>query len=158
MNRFDRSSIEKINTLNPKLISSAMKVYNRCQKEGVPIYIVWGSRNVHEQDLLYKFGRTIPGRILTMKRGGYSPHNYGLALDFCLIFNNETMLTWEDAAPREYWRKKWRKVISFFSDEGWESGWQSMDFEPGHVQNLLDNSMTELIRKYEEDKSRNSWR
>ena len=136
----------------------AMSVFNEAKKQSIPLYITWGTRTVQDQDLLYRFGRTLPGRMMTMRRGGYSPHNYGLALDFCLVFNNETMLTWDDAAPREYWRKKWRKVIALFSEEGWESGWQSMDFEPGHVQSLLGNSMTDLIRAYEEDKSRNNWR
>lgn len=41
-----------------------------------------GSRTYAEQDALYAQGRTTPGNIVTKARGGYSNHNFGIALDF----------------------------------------------------------------------------
>jgi len=79
-------SMQRINTLNTKLIPSATRVFERCHKEKIPVYVVWGSRTVEQQDVLFRLGRTAPGPLQTTKRGGYSAHNYGLALDFCLLF------------------------------------------------------------------------
>lgn len=146
MTAFLDVSMQRINTLNPKLIAPATRVFERCVKNKIPIYIVWGSRTLEQQDLLFRYGRTIPGRILTTRRAGYSAHNYGLALDFCLLFNTE-MLSWEDVYAREYWRNKWLKVVRYFEEEGWESGWRWPSFEPGHVQNLLNNTLTDLYEQ-----------
>ena len=146
MTAFLDVSMQRINTLNPKLIAPATRVFEKCIKNKIPVYIVWGARTLEQQDLLFRYGRTIPGRIVTTKRGGYSAHNYGLALDFCLLFNTELM-SWEDVYPREYWRNKWLKVVRYFEEEGWESGWRWPSFEPGHVQNLLDNTLTSLYEQ-----------
>lgn len=152
MTAFLDVSMQRINTLNPKLIAPATRVFERCIKNKIPIYIVWGSRTLEQQDLLFRHGRTIPGQILTTRRAGYSAHNYGLALDFCLLFNTE-MLSWADVYEREYWRNKWLKVVRYFEEEGWESGWRWPSFEPSHVQNLLDNTLTDL---YEQANTRNN--
>jgi peptidoglycan L-alanyl-D-glutamate endopeptidase CwlK len=146
MTAFLDVSMQRINTLNPKLIAPATRVFEKCIKNKIPIYIVWGARSLEQQDLLFRYGRTIPGQILTTRRAGYSAHNYGLALDFCLLFNTE-MMSWEDVYPREYWRNKWLKVVRYFEEEGWESGWRWPSFEPGHVQNLLDNTLTSLYEQ-----------
>ena len=146
-------SMQRINTLNSKLISPATRVFEKCTKNKIPIYIVWGSRSLVEQDLMFRYGRTIPGNISTTHRGGYSAHNYGLALDFCLLFGTELM-SWEDVYPRKYWRQKWLKAVTYFEEEGFTSKWRSTDFEPGHVENLLGNT---ILKLYEQDNSRNYW-
>ena len=150
MIKFLDVSMQRINTINPKLIPSAIRVFEKCIQNKIPIYIVWGNRSVSEQETIFRYGRTIPGQILTSHRGGYSAHNYGLALDFCLSFNTELM-SWEDVYPRLYWRNKWLKVVRYFEEEGWESGWRSPSFEPGHVQNLLGNN---IIQLYEQNLNR----
>ena len=146
MSRFLDISMQRINTLNPILIPAATRVFEKCQKEKIPLYIVWGSRTVEQQDLIYRYGRTIPGPIQTTRRGGSSAHNYGLALDYCLLFNTELM-SWEDVYPRKYWRQRWLKVAQYFEEEGWESGWRWQSFEPGHVQNLLGNTMYNIAHQ-----------
>lgn len=144
---FLSTSISRINTLDPRLVSSATRVFEKCHKEEVPIYIVWGYRSIEEQNLLYRFGRTIPGDLQTLHRGGYSAHNYGRALDFCLVYNNKTLLDWNHVATRKYWRIKWLKVVRLFDEEGWDTGWRWPSFEPGHVQNLLNESVLDLYGK-----------
>jgi peptidoglycan L-alanyl-D-glutamate endopeptidase CwlK len=89
------TSISRINTLHPKLVKPAMDIYTQCISDGFPIHIVCGKRTEEEQAVIYKYGRTIPGDILTPNRPGYSPHNYGLALDFCLYYAKQ-MQTWEE--------------------------------------------------------------
>lgn len=143
--------MQRINTLDPRLIPAATRVFDRCIKEKIPLYIMWGRRTVEQQDLLFRFGRTIPGPVQTTHRGGYSAHNYGMALDFCLLFNKE-LLSWDDVYERFYWRNKWLKVVRYFEEEGWVSYWRMPSFEPGHVENLMDNTILEL---YEQTYNRN---
>ena len=40
-----------------------------------------GRRTISRQDALYSQGRTTKGKVVTMARGGQSPHNFGLAAD-----------------------------------------------------------------------------
>lgn len=156
--KLDRESTQRIHTLHPKLIKPAMDAFAAIKKESIPIYITWGSRTIEEQNTLYRLGRSTPGRVYTLKKGGHSVHNYGLAMDFCLVYEGEDLMSWEECYPREYWRKKWRKAITIFSDFGWETGWHTMYSQPEHVQNMLDFKMEDLIRTYEENKDRIDWR
>lgn len=144
MTKFLDVSMQRINTLNPSLIPSATRVFDKCQRDKIPIYIVWGSRTLEQQELLFRHGRTIPGRVMTTHRPGFSAHNHGLALDFCLLFDTE-LLSWEDVYPRKYWRLKWLKVSQYFEEEGWESGWRWQSFEPGHVQNLMGKTIYDYM-------------
>jgi peptidoglycan L-alanyl-D-glutamate endopeptidase CwlK len=153
---FDSLSVQRINTLHPNLIEPAMRVFNRARSGGIPLYIMWGTRTLKDQDLMFRYGRDLPGKILTTNRPGHSAHNYGLALDFCLFYNR-VLFTWEDVYERWYWRQRWLKVVFMFEEEGWESGWRWTSFEPYHVQNLMGNTMTDLVRKYEQVKNRNNW-
>jgi peptidoglycan L-alanyl-D-glutamate endopeptidase CwlK len=49
---------------------------------GRHITLVQGRRTIAEQDTLFAQGRTTAGRRVTNARGGFSFHNYGLAIDF----------------------------------------------------------------------------
>jgi len=48
------------------------------------IIVKWSNcgRSWKYQDQVYAQGRTLPGKIVTPCRGGFSMHNYGLAADF----------------------------------------------------------------------------
>ena len=131
------TSISRIGTLNSQLVSSATRVYNSCIKDNIPIHI-------------FKYGRTVPGNVLTTNRPGYSAHNYGLALDFCFFYDNK-MQTWEEVQNHDWWRWMWIKVIKKFEDEGWETGFRwEYNYEPGHVQNLLSKTIGEWqIQNYD---------
>jgi peptidoglycan L-alanyl-D-glutamate endopeptidase CwlK len=50
-------------------------------KSGLEVKAISGLRTYQEQDALYAKGRTAPGSIVTKARGGYSNHNFGLAID-----------------------------------------------------------------------------
>lgn len=138
--------IQKINKLHPLLVEPATKIYNKCVKEKIPLHIAWTRRSVEEQDILYKFGRSIPGRLMTVHRGGYSPHNYGLAIDFCLYYRDK-LVDWDVAHKYKLLRTHWEKISYFFEQEGWESGWRHQHFEPGHVQNLLGKDLSYYINE-----------
>jgi hypothetical protein len=135
------TSINRINTLHPQLTKSAISIYNSCIKDRIPLHIICGRRTLEEQTTIYKYGRTIPGNILTTNRPGYSAHNHGLALDFCFFYDGR-MQTWPDAEKVEYWRWMWIKVVKRFEEEGWSTGFRRQhNYEPGHVENLLDKTL-----------------
>lgn len=145
-------STKRIQSLDKRLVPSALRVLDKCWRNDVQLYVVWGKRTVEEQDLLFRYSRTAPGQSITMRRGGFSAHNYGLALDFCLI-RYKRIVGWEDIYEIDYWRHKWFRAVKFFEEEGWEAGWRWPSFEPGHVQNLLGQSITDLYTKQNEDRN-----
>ena len=147
------TSVGRINSLHPQLVGPALSVYNACIKDKIPLHIVWGQRSSEEQTTIYKYGRTVPGSILTTNRSGYSSHNYGLALDFCFYYDGR-MQTWEHVQKAEWWRWMWIKVVKRFEEAGWMSGFRwEYNYEPGHVENLLGKTIGEWNITYDKDRN-----
>jgi len=69
--------------LHPRLRKLTNELVTACERKGIPIKITQGYRSKAEQDALYAKGRTKPGNRVTNARGGYSMHNWGIAIDFC---------------------------------------------------------------------------
>jgi peptidoglycan L-alanyl-D-glutamate endopeptidase CwlK len=149
-------SMRKIRTLNTKLIESATSAFQKCIAKKIPIYIIWGSRTIEQQELLYMSGRTMLGPIMTNRRPGYSAHNFGLALDFCLL-DGKNLISWKQAFEDEKLHRQWFEVVKAFEAEGWESGWRWPSFEPGHLQNLMGYTIGELHNSYKNDASGDNW-
>lgn len=63
-----------------------------------------GYRTFEQQAGLYAQGRHVPGKIVTMARGGESAHNYGCASDWILwdIENKPVWIEKDDPAWQEY--------------------------------------------------------
>jgi peptidoglycan L-alanyl-D-glutamate endopeptidase CwlK len=135
--------------LDTRLVPTVLKIYDMAWKERIPMYVLWGSRSIEEQNLLHRFGRTLPGEIHTTKRGGYSAHNYGFALDFTFV-GKDGFIPWERIHRLRFWKAKWAKIVNAFEAEGWEVGWRWPNYEPGHVQNLLGNTIGDLYRQYDQ--------
>ena len=49
-----KTSVNRINKLNPKLRESALWVYNESIREKIPLHIVCTFREMHEQQTIYK--------------------------------------------------------------------------------------------------------
>lgn len=145
-----------INSLDPRLIPSANKVLDSCIRERIPVAMIWGRRTVLEQNLLFRHGRTIPGDVLTTHRGGYSAHNYGLAIDYCLHKGSQ-LIGWEEAYEVSRWHAQWTRIGRLFEAEGWISKWRSFDFEPGHVENLFGNTIGQLYAERRQAADRDVW-
>lgn len=77
-------SSPQLTNLNRAVEHGARLLIERSFKENVEIRITHGYRSISFQNDLYAQGRTKPGAIVTSARGGYSYHNYGLAIDFVL--------------------------------------------------------------------------
>jgi len=79
--RFDTRTESCIFSLLPAAQDQARKFMEACISDGIHLKIVTGYRTYAEQDSIYSRGRTVPGPIVTDKRGGYSWHNFGIAWD-----------------------------------------------------------------------------
>jgi hypothetical protein len=74
--------------MQPLVQRKAEAVLAEMKRLGHEVRIVQGYRSIAEQNRLYAQGRNgNPGAIVTNAQGGYSFHNYGVAVDF--IFRRE---------------------------------------------------------------------
>lgn len=94
---------------------------------GVPIVITQGLRTIAEQDALYAQGRTKSGSIVTNARGGYSYHNFGVAIDFALLLPNGGV-SWDTKRDGDGdGIADWDEVVAQAKRIGWDWGgdWRS---------------------------------
>lgn len=121
-------SAGKLLGLFPVVQAAAYALIDRCYKRGVNVIITQGLRTVAEQDALYAQGRTKPGLIVTNARGGYSNHNFGVAIDFALLMPDGRTVTWDtlrdgdcDSLP------DWSEVVDEAKKLGftWGGDWRS---------------------------------
>lgn len=77
----DPVSEQRLMQVAPGLATIIRQLAASLAAESIYVRVVQGLRTVEEQNALYAQGRTTPGRIVTNVRGGYSYHNFGLAVD-----------------------------------------------------------------------------
>jgi peptidoglycan L-alanyl-D-glutamate endopeptidase CwlK len=137
------NSLAEIQTLHPLIREDALKAYTEAVREtpkGVHPVITQGFRSFAESDKLYAQGRTAPGEIVTNAPAGRSLHNYGFALDFCLVINGKT--SWEVD-------ENWMKVVNIFKshDFKWGGDFRSLKDYP-HLEKTLGYTWQDLLAKH----------
>jgi peptidoglycan L-alanyl-D-glutamate endopeptidase CwlK len=102
---------------------AAEELVKRCYLRGVNIRITQGLRTIAEQDALYAQGRTKPGAKVTNARGGYSNHNFGVAIDFVLMASGYNM----KADANNNGQADWYEVVEEAKKLGfaWGGDWVS---------------------------------
>lgn len=155
----DTISINRVYELHPKVRKQVMDTITDLETNSFPptvaIRIVQGLRTFDEQNALYALGRTKAGKVVTNARGGVSYHNYGLAIDFVLLYDKDGNGTFEALSwDINYDFDKdgvadWQEVVKAFKNIGWNWGgdWQSLKDNP-HLQNTFGYSISELLAKY----------
>lgn len=131
----------RLRGLHPQVAAATRKLIELAYKEGIYVLIAQGYRSKEEQDELYKIGRT-PGdkrKPVTNARGGYSYHNYGLAVDYCLLTPDGKQAIWKVD-------DKWRRVAQIAKTLGFEWGgdWKSFPDYP-HLQMTFGLSIKDLL-------------
>lgn len=96
MNGLDKVSSDRLAKVHPELAKRVVAVIEALMNRGIEVRVVQGLRTYAEQDALYAQGRTKPGKRVTNARGGYSNHNFGLAVDLCPFKDGEPQ--WDDDA------------------------------------------------------------
>jgi peptidoglycan LD-endopeptidase CwlK len=121
----DIPSGQKIEKLHPSVRKEAIQIVKECDKAlagRAKVRITQGLRTFEEQDALYAIGRTKPGKKVTNAKGGTSIHNYGFAIDICLIIDNkvasfDTVKDWDNDKVAD-----WFECVKIFAKHGWEWG------------------------------------
>ncbi len=148
----DVTTQEKIAILHPKLrdeVSTLVNAANAVLTLHSHMRITQSLRTFAEQDAFYAQGRTTPGQIVTQAKGGQSLHNYGVAIDFCLIIDNKEV-SWD--VKKDYdgdGNSDWREVVNVFKKGGWEWGgdWASFKDLP-HLQKTFGHTWQDLLVKH----------
>lgn len=147
----DVATQTRIALLHPKLRDETTALINQANavlKTFSHVRIVQSLRTFAEQDALYAQGRTKAGRVVTNAKGGQSLHNYGVAIDFCLITSGGT--SWDIHADLDKdGVADWLEVVAVFKAAGWEWGglWKSIKDNP-HLQKTFGHNWPELLVKY----------
>lgn len=144
----DKISVARIALLHPKIKDEVLFLFEQAQKR-IPNAIIRVTRTLssfEEQNKLYAQGRTIKGLpIVTHARGGESYHNYGLALDFCLIKEGKSIFD-----PVVDFDKDgisdWMEFVLIFKQAGYEWGgdWRFKDLP--HFQKTFGYSTRQLLQ------------
>lgn len=122
---------------------------------GVAIRIVQGLRTFEEQNKLYAQGRTLPGSRVTNSKGGQSYHNYGLAIDFALLYDKDKNGTYESLSwdtLKDFDKDgeaDWMEVVDIFEESGytWGGRFTSIKDNP-HLEKNFGFNWRVLLEKY----------
>lgn len=122
----DTITLARIELLHPKLRVEAKDIYTAIERSLInsraKVRFTHTLRTIAEQDALYAQGRTKPGKKVTNAKGGSSFHNYGLAIDICLIIDGKDV-SWDTLKDYDGdGVSDWMEIVSIFKSRGWEWG------------------------------------
>lgn len=140
---WDKTTDNNINILHPKVIGYASDFINYCDREkNVKLRVYSSYRSIKEQNDLYAQGRTIDGKIVTNAKGGYSYHNYGLAID--LVEIKDGVALWKN--------ERWLEIGSWGRSFGFEWGGDFKKIKDNpHFQMSFGYTVQKLLRLHTEN-------
>lgn len=133
LDQVKNKSAARLIGLHPVVQQATVRLIELAYQAGVPIVITQGLRTFAEQDALYAQGRTKPGQIVTNARGGYSNHNFGVAIDFALLMPDGRSVTWDMTRDGDGdKRADWAEVADIAKRLGfsWGGDWTSFKDYP----------------------------
>ncbi|WP_026703834.1 M15 family metallopeptidase [Flavobacterium soli] len=151
----DAPTKQRIAKLHPSVREEVTQIIAQCDQAltgKAKIRITQGLRTNAEQDSMYAQGRTTPGKKITNAKGGQSIHNYGFAVDICLIIEGKA--SWETAKDWDNDQiADWYECVKIFALHGWEWGgnWKTFKDMP-HFEKRNLNSWRKLS-KLKKDKN-----
>jgi peptidoglycan L-alanyl-D-glutamate endopeptidase CwlK len=160
--RKDKITLQRIELIHPKLRDEVREMYDEiCDRltGNAMARFTYTLRTFAEQNELYSRGRTKSGKIVTYARGGQSYHNFGMAIDFCLLVDKNNDWVFEEVSwdtKRDFdgdSNPEWREVVEVFKMYGWKWGGDFKSFKDyPHFEKSLGFSTPELKRMYESGK------
>ena len=158
----DTPTQNRIAQLHPSVRTEVTQIIQACDQAltgRAKVRITQGLRTFKEQDDLFALGRTRVnpqgktakkplGNRVTQAKGGQSVHNYGFAVDICLIIDGKTA-SWDTAKD---WDNDtvadWYECVKIFAKFGWEWGgnWKNFKDFP-HFEKKGFNNWRQLIKR-----------
>ncbi|WP_246427612.1 M15 family metallopeptidase [Paenibacillus phyllosphaerae] len=134
-----------VTALHPVVAAKAAELVELSQQKGITIRITDDFRSTAAQDSLYRLGRSDPGSVVTNVKGGYSYHNYGLAIDFALELEGGKVVWDLDADGNKNGESDWMEVVQLAKQLGftWGGDWANFPDYP-HLQMDFGYSIREL--------------
>ena len=127
----DKLTLQRIELAHPRIKEELRKDYIEINnKLGNSIRLRFSAvfRTRKEQQALYNQGRTTPGKKVTNAMPGTSFHEYGLAFDIVLLYDNNGDGIFEEVSWDIFKDKDsngeadWMDVVNFFKSKGWTWG------------------------------------
>lgn len=153
----DIISEPRVNLLHPAIRNEVKSLIEKAEAQmpRVAIRVVQGLRTIAEQDALYAQGRTKPGNRVTNARGGSSFHNYGLAIDFALLYDKDGNGTYESFSwdtLKDFDKdgeSDWMEVVAIFEAAGyvWGGNFSTIKDNP-HLEKHFGLTWRQLFAKY----------
>jgi len=128
----DPITLERIEKAHPAVRFELSVIYawicEEVNSQYCQVRFTWVFRTGKEQSNLYAQGRTKPGTIVTNADEGESYHNYGLAVDICLLIDRDKNGTFETASwdvvfdGNKNGIAEWLEVVKIFEFYNWQWG------------------------------------
>jgi peptidoglycan L-alanyl-D-glutamate endopeptidase CwlK len=137
---FDARTEQNLATLDERARPTMRRLVGLAQDvaaaQGVTVKVISGHRSWEEQDRLYAQGRTAPGNVVTNARGGYSNHNFGIAIDFG-VFKGSSYLDGSSRSSDRALAQRVHAAIAAAAKEAglnttWGGDWRSFPDAPHH--------------------------
>lgn len=154
----DQITLERIKQIHPKVRQQLLEDYiyinEKVLGKGVRLRFAFTYRSPEEQNALYAQGRTKKGDIVTNSKAWQSIHQYGLAFDIVMLYDNNLDGTFEEAS----WSlvkdgdkdgiADWLEVANYFKSKGWSYGgdWRSFKDYP-HFEKTFGHTWQSLKEK-----------
>lgn len=132
----DQITLDRIKEAHPSIRAKLMEQYleaNNLLGKGAILRFAYVYRSNALQDKLYNQKPKV-----TNAKGGQSIHNYSLAFDIVLLYDNDKNGTFEEASwsmIKDYdkdGKADWMEIVNYFKSKGWEWGgdWKSFKDYP----------------------------
>ncbi len=145
----DTITQKRIDKLHPIVRDEVKNIIAECDAAltgKAKIRITEGLRTFDEQAQLYAVGRTKAGKKVTNAKAGQSIHNYGLAVDMCLIIDGKTA-SWDTAKDWDDDKiADWYECVKIFAKHGWQWGgnWKTFKDLPHFEKKKIARATSEL--------------
>lgn len=128
----DKVTLQRIEKLHPSVREEVKQIIKECDEAltgRAKIRITQGLRSFEEQEKLYAIGRITLGKKVTNAKAGQSIHNYGLAVDICLMVDGKAA-SWDTAKDWDNDKvADWYECVKIFARHGWDWGGNWKNFK-----------------------------
>ena len=128
----DSVTQQRIEKLHPQVRDEVKKIIEECNAAltgKAQVRITQGLRTFDEQAKLFAQGRTTPGKKVTNAKPGQSIHNYGLAVDICMLIDGKD-ISWDTAKDWDNDKiSDWYECVKIFAKYGWNWGGNWIKFK-----------------------------